>query len=51
MELMLKCACCGRLSKIYSESVKRALGQIICLECEIEREYEIDAMMSARYEI
>lgn len=45
---VFKCACCGRTSEVYSRPVKQSLGQYICLHCEIEREYEIEAMQQAR---
>lgn len=48
-KLLFKCACCGFVRERYSESVLLGLGQFVCLDCEVEREYEIDAMMSARH--
>lgn len=50
-KLVFKCACCGIVREKYSENVLRGLGHFVCLECEVEREYEIDAMMTARHNI
>lgn len=47
-EIIYKCACCGRMTKKVSQYVQMALGEDICLQCEVEREYEIDAMIDGR---
>ena len=45
---LYKCACCGEKVEVISVYVERALGEQICLKCELEREYEIDCMVTGR---
>lgn len=55
--IIYKCACCGKVTELakgtdmqvyFSRQVKQSLGEYVCLHCEIEREYEIEAMQQAR---